>query len=80
MSEFQLVYKPITDKNVEILKILVSRCFPLTYSNQLYEKIVRDHKETSIYAYINELPVGAIVTRVEQEPVDDLGASDAVEP
>ena len=57
-----------TSNNKELMKILVHNCFPLTYKDDFYDKIVRSYKDTTRFITVNDIVVGGIVARVE---VDD---------
>lgn len=55
----------VNTKNVENVRVLVEKCFPLNYSVSLYNKIAIDYRETSCLFYQNDFCIGCLITRVE---------------
>ena len=64
-SKFRTTLIPCTANNKEIMKLLVHNCFPLTYKEEFYEKIVRSYKDLTRFITMNDIIVGGIVARVE---------------
>ena len=62
-KEFKVEFGPVTHQNVDCLKMLVNKTFPLTYSDSLYAKIATEYKEHSMLAYLEDIPVGGISCR-----------------
>ena len=62
----------LTSHNIEVLKKLVRLCFPITYNNEFYEKCHLHYTELSRYVTVKDIPVGAIVCRLEKEEDSDV--------
>lgn len=58
--------RPFTKHNIEVLKNLVSVCFPITYDDRFYERCHTSYTELSRYAVVKDLIVGAVAARVEK--------------
>ena len=55
----------VSKNNIEALRLLVRRCFPLTYTEALYMRIYMTWNKYSRFAVVNGVIVGAIISRVD---------------
>jgi hypothetical protein len=52
MSEsvkFEINWAGVTHQNVDCLKLMVNKTFPLSYEDSLYHKIIHDYKDNTFF-------------------------------
>lgn len=47
--DFKINWAGITHQNVDCLKLLVNKTFPLSYAESLYNKIVYEYKDNTFF-------------------------------
>jgi hypothetical protein len=52
-AEFQVNYSQLTPHNIDCLKLLVQKTFPISYNEGLYQRIVREY---STYTFFGRIP------------------------
>ena len=67
MSESRVKYALVAcnKKNVELMKILVEKCFPIHYSEEFYDKVAFLYNEFTRFLTVKDIVVGGISCRVE---------------
>ena len=66
-SSLKTTLIPLTFHNKNVLKVLVDRCFPITYTDKFYEKVAILYKEFVQYVAIKDVVVGAVLCRIEED-------------
>lgn len=59
----------ITNSNKEVLKRLVHACFPVSYSEEFYGKVVNVYNNLARFIVLKDVIVGAVACRVENEEI-----------
>lgn len=54
----------ITKHNVGILEVLVNNCFPITYTQEFYEKVSEKFAKFSRLFYYQDVPLGGLVAKM----------------
>ena len=52
--------------NVENMKVLVNRCFPVTYKAEFYERVAHIYSDFTRFITVNDVIVGGVCARVEE--------------
>ena len=66
-KEWKIEFSPVTRQNVDCIKLLVNKTFPLTYNDGLYLRIATEYKDYTFLSYLDDIPVGCIACRRDQE-------------
>ena len=57
----------INVNNKELLKRLVEVCFPLTYKDEFYIRVVNLYKDYARFIVVKDIVVGGVVCRVDED-------------
>ncbi len=57
----------INANNKELLKKLVEVCFPLTYKDEFYGRVVNLYTNFARFIVVKDIVVGAVVCRIEED-------------
>ena len=60
-----IVFIPVTDKNVEQLRLLNTTIFPVRYNDDFYKKVYVNPKLAQ-FGLFNDTPIGAVAGRIEE--------------
>ena len=64
MPRLDVIFAEVTEKNVEQLRLMNTRIFPVRYNDQFYKDVYKNIKLAQ-FALYNDTPVGAVGARVE---------------
>ena len=66
MPSYPVVFGGINHQNIKNLELLISKTFPVSYSENFYDRVVNLWKDLSCYAIIKDVIIGAITCRIEE--------------
>lgn len=66
-ENISVITAPINHNNIEALKMLNAKTFPVKYNQKFYDRVLATPSDLSMVAYFKETIIGAISCRIEEK-------------